>query len=130
MKIRKVLPLLLLALVMSVLVMQPRANAAGGNVTVASSAGGTLVMPAGNGFTAWLVNTGTTNAAYCLIGATSTNVVTATNYNFQLAAGGGTWLAPSITYAPNQIGQPRIAGSEGVTCLSAASTTTVTWYRR
>jgi hypothetical protein len=110
----------------------PRCWAAGGNVTVATTAGGTSVLSAGSpGYVLWLVNTGTTNVADCVINGGGT--VTSTLWDFQLQPNGGTWIAPQITYAPNQIGPgaPRVAGAaEGITCLAISGSTTVHWYKR
>jgi hypothetical protein len=110
----------------------PNTWAAGNVVTVATTAGGTSTVPAGGGYVLFLTNTGS-NVVDCIINGGSGGVVSASNWNFQLQPSGGTWMAPTITYAPNQIGigsSARIAGVEGITCIAISSSSTVTWYRR
>ena len=95
------------------------------SVSVTSSAGGTLVVPQGNKYVLWMVNTVTSNVADCAIGQTPTS----TNWVFQLAANGGTWMAPQITYAPNEVGQPRTV-VESITCIGISGSTTIDYYFR
>lgn len=112
-----------------------RSWAAGACVTVATTAGGTNVVAPGNKYVEWLVNNGT-NIADCVCNTVANGtaaggiVPTSTNYQFQLAASGGTWVAPGITYAPNEVNAPRIACTEGVACLAITGSTTVCYYGR
>lgn len=107
--------------------------AVGAVVTAPTTAGGISVVPANNGWrTLQLINTGGTNVADCLIAGSSNAVVSASNYDFQLAASstGQTWTAPTLLYAPNQLGAPRVAGSEGISCIAISGSTTIKWYAR
>lgn len=128
----KKIVLVLLAAMLAFVLTAPKSFAAGSTVTVATTAGGTSVVPAGsNGYVMWLVNTGTTNTVDCICNGGGT--VTSTVWDFQLLPSGGTWVAPQITYAPNEIGpgNPRLAcAAEGITCLAITGSSTVSWYKR
>lgn len=108
----------------------PRSWAAGANVTVATTAGGTTVSPVNtSAHYLQLTNTGTANVADCVVVGEGT--VSSTVWNFQLQPNGGTWIAPMISYEPNILNGPRVVGAaEGIKCIAISSSTTVHWSMR
>lgn len=96
-------------------------------ITVSSSAGGTLVVPAGIAQNQlYITNTGGSNAMYCSYGQTPS----ATNFNFTVATG-TMYSVTSLRANPEVIGSNGgLLMGDAITCIGIGGSTTATYYKR
>ena len=104
------------------------AHASTNATPIAVGTASTLIVPQGNAGVGWVVNVGATNILYCNVGHTVTNA-SSTNYDFQLAAGGGTWFLPCAPFVPDKVGSSRCI-PDAIYCNTSTSTSTANFYKR
>ena len=117
--------LAILALVTLLAISIPQAQAYENCVSVTSSAGGTVVVPAGISKGAmWLTLTGS-SPVYCRLD----NVPTSTAFDIYLTTTGSQWYSPqSSTDGPTRLPQS-VSVPNLITCLSSSGSQTVCYNK-